>query len=329
MKQELEMLFRHETLSREQAKDILQRVLREDISPPLTASFLTVFNMRAPSVEELAGFRDALMETCLSPGLDAADAIDIVGTGGDGKNTFNISTLSALVVAGAGVRVVKHGNYASGSVSGSSNVLERIGYAFTSDGLQLARQLGEANICFLHAPLFHPSMSLVREIRKDLGVQTFFNLLGPLCNPARPGRQLLGVSHHQHIRRYQYLLEEMGTDYCIVHSLDGYDEVSLTGDFKIVRRDHAALLSPPDIGMPAILPRELEAGRSPGDARLFLDILKGNGTRQQELVVIANSAFAIQCASPGKDIHNCIELAERSLCSGKAYDTLKKLTNSL
>lgn len=328
MKQELELLFRHETLARPQAEDALLRLLHADANPSSIASFLTAFNMRAPSVAELAGFRDALMRSCITPGIDAAGAIDIVGTGGDGKNTFNISTLSALVVAAAGTRVVKHGNYASGSVSGSSNVLERLGYSFSNDSTTLQRQLDEVNICFLHAPLFHPAMSRVKQVRKELGLQTLFNLLGPLCNPAQPGKQLLGISHHQHIRKYQYLLDETCRDYCIVHSMDGYDEISLTGDFKVIGRDQVQLMTPLDVGMPVILPHEIEAGHSLDNAAaLFLDILQGRGSRQQELVVIVNAAFALHCAQPGKDISTCIGMADDALRSGRAFSTLQKLTD--
>jgi len=325
MKTELAMLYRHETFDRSRARTSLLHILDGNVNPSIIASFLTVYNMRQPTIAELQGFTDALMESCIAVDLDAADAIDIVGTGGDGKNTFNISTLSALVVAAAGIRVIKHGNYGSTSVSGSSNVLEKIGYQFSGDRSVLKRQLDATNICFLHAPLFHPLMDRVKHIRKDLSMQTIFNLLGPLVNPAAPGKQVLGVSHHSHIRKYQYLLDETDKGYSIVHAMDGYDEISLTGSFKVIGRNGAKLYYPEDIGMQKIQPQCIEAGNSVDEAAtIFLNILQGIGTLQQEMVVIINSAFAIQCAHPDKGIDMCIDMAKTALYSGKAYQTLKK-----
>ncbi|MDR3681221.1 MAG: anthranilate phosphoribosyltransferase [Flavipsychrobacter sp.] len=325
MRTELAKLFRHEIFDRSSAKTLLHKILDRNVNPSHVASFLAVYNMRQPTIGELQGFTDALMESCKTIDLDARDAIDIVGTGGDGKNTFNISTLSALVVAAAGVRVVKHGNYGSTSVSGSSNVLEKLGYQFSGDKSILKRQLDLTNICFLHAPLLHPIMGSVKQVRKEMGLQTIFNLLGPLINPAEPGKQLLGVSHHSHIRKYQYLLNETDKEYGIVHAMDGYDEISLTGSFKITGRDGTKLYYPEDIGMTRIAPQCLVAGNSVDEsAIIFLDILLGRGTHQQEMVVIANSAFAIQCACL-KTIDKCIEMARTALYSGKAYQILKKI----
>lgn len=282
--------------------------------------------MRQPTVEELHGFVEAIMESCIRIDLDAENAIDIVGTGGDGKNTFNISTLSSIVVAAAGIRVIKHGNYGSSSISGSSDVLEKLGYRFTNDESTLRRQLEAVNICFLHAPLFHPLMSKLKQVRKELNLQTVFNLLGPLTNPASPGKQMLGVSHQAHIRRYKYLLDETDKVYSIIHSMDGYDEISLTGGFKVTRKHETNLFYPEDIGMQKIAAQSIVAGDSVSDAvEIFLNILQGKGTSQQEMVVVANSAFAIQCVHPERDIALCIEIAKTALSSGKAYQVLNKI----
>lgn len=315
-----------ETLDREQARNAMMDMMTGEGIDTLTASFLTAYNLRQPTLEELQGFVDALMELCEPIDLDAADAVDIVGTGGDGKNTFNISTLSALIVAAAGVLVVKHGNYGSTSICGSSNVLEVLGYKFTNRRDLLAKQLEDASICFLHAPLFHPVMDRMKQVRRDLGMQTIFNLLGPLVNPASPGSLLLGVGRHSDIRRYQYLLQATERSYTIVHSMDGYDEISLTEKFKAVGRNGVRVFCPEDIGFSRVQPEDLNAGGTIEDAaKVFARILQGHGTKEQETVVIVNSAFAIQCARPEIRLSECIEMATDSLKSGKAYQTLKKL----
>jgi len=322
----LKRVVAYERLDREEARQAMMDIMAVEDNDTLTASFLTVYNLRQPTLEELQGFVDALMELCKPIDLEAADAVDIVGTGGDGKNTFNISTLSSLIVAAAGVRVVKHGNYGSTSICGSSNVLEALGYGFTNDKDVLAKQLADANICFLHAPLFHPLMARMKQVRRDLGVQTIFNLLGPLINPASPGNLLLGVGRHSDIRRYQYLLQATERSYTIVHSVDGYDEISLTGKFKSVGRNGARVYCPEDIGFSSVQPKDLHGGGTIEDAaKVFVSILQGNSTKEQEVVVIANGAFAIHCARPEIRLSECIEMATESLQSGKAYQTLNKL----
>lgn len=244
MKEILNILFEHRSLSRSQAREVLVNIASAKYNPSQVASFMSVFLMRPITVDELSGFREAMLDLCLKIRFDSENTIDIVGTGGDGKDTFNISTLSCFVVAGAGVKVTKHGNYGVRSVSGSSNVLEAIGYKFTNDAAVLNRQVNEAGLCFMHAPLFHPAMKTVAPVRKELGVRTFFNLLGPLVNPCRPKYMLLGTYHLEIMRLYNYLLQETSHQYSIIHSLDGYDEISLTGSYKMVSREGEQVIEP-------------------------------------------------------------------------------------
>src|ERR1051325_3662660 len=244
MKEVLHDLFDHRSLSFEKAKEVLVNIASARYNPSQVAAFMSVYLMRPITVEELSGFREAMLELCLRTEFDTHETIDIVGTGGDGKNTFNISTLACFVVAGAGIKVTKHGNYGVSSVSGSSNVLEKLGYKFTSDKGILQSQLDRAGLCFLHAPLFHPAMKSVAPIRKELGVRTFFNMLGPVVNPAFPKYQLLGVYDLEMARLYNYLLQQTGNEYAIVHSYDGYDEISLTGTYKVIGRKGEKVMEP-------------------------------------------------------------------------------------
>ncbi len=319
-------MFAHENLSREEAKSVLIQITEGAMNDAQLASFLTVFKMRAISLEELTGFRDALLELAMPFDLKGRDTIDIVGTGGDGKNTFNISTLSCFVVAGAGYTVTKHGNYGSSSVSGSSNTLERLGYSFTNDLDTLNQQLDKANICFLHAPKFHPAMKSVGPVRKQLGVRTFFNLLGPLSNPARPKYQLFGTSALEISRLYQYVMQESGRQFTIAHALDGYDEVSLTGNSDIRNNQGRFLLEPKHFGFGKLTPAQLSGGESQEEAvRIFKSVLEGTCTEAQKSVVCANSALAIKTIHPERSLLDCVAEAKESLDSGKALSVLKKL----
>ena len=248
MKKILQYLFEHKSLSRESAREVLVNISNGQYNESELASFTTVFLMRSISIDELLGFRDALMELCVPIHFKDEKVLDIVGTGGDGKNTFNISTLSCFIVAGTGNKVVKHGNYGASSISGSSNVMEQVGYHFTKDPDQLKRQLDKANICFLHAPLFHPALKIVAPLRKNLGVRTFFNMLGPMVNPAMPEYQLVGVFSLEMARIYNYLLQLTGTSFTIIHSLDGYDEISLTSDTKVITNKGERILTPEFLG---------------------------------------------------------------------------------
>jgi anthranilate phosphoribosyltransferase len=325
MKRVLDRLKDHESLTYEEAKEVLTGITNGMVNDSQVAAFLTAFIMRQVTLDELAGFRDALMEQAVKLNLPAAGAIDIVGTGGDGKNTFNISTLSSLVVAGAGYPVIKHGNYGTTSISGSSDVLEYLGYQFGTDESILSKQLEQAGICCLHAPLFHPAMKRVAAIRRNIGVRTFFNLIGPLTNPARPGFLLLGAASAVQARMFHYLLQDTATTYKVVHTLDGYDELSLTANARIYSRKGDRIVTPEELGYTAISPAELLAGKDvKNTAAIFLNVLENKATTTQQQVVIANSAMAIHCFNEALSFEDCTEQATTSLASGKAYEAFKK-----
>lgn len=328
MKHILTRLFEHKELGREEAKKVLVNISNGEYNEAQIAAFISVYLMRSISVNELLGFRDALLELCRPFDLDGMESIDIVGTGGDGKNTFNISTLSSVVVAGAGYKVTKHGNYGVSSSCGSSNVLEYLGYQFTNETDQLKRQLDEANICFLHAPLFHPAMKAVAPVRKQLGVKTFFNMLGPLVNPAQPSKSLLGVFNLELARLYQYIFQTTERDAAIVYSMDGYDEISLTSPFKLRQNNTERLIQPSDIGKNTLQQSDLHGGGDvPSSAKIFMDVLSGKGTTPQNDVVSTNAGIAIHCLQPQKSIEDCIAEAHESLLGGKALNQFNKLLN--
>lgn len=329
MKTILNNLFEHKTLTQSEAKEVLFNIASEKYNSSQVAAFMSVYLMRSITVEELSGFRDAMLDLCLKTEFDSNESIDIVGTGGDGKDTFNISTLSCFVVAGTGIKVTKHGNYGVSSISGSSNVLEAIGYKFTNDKNVLQKQLDKSGICFLHAPLFHPAMKSVAPIRKELGVRTFFNMLGPVVNPCLPKYQLLGVYNLEMARLYNYLLQNTKTEYSIVHSLDGYDEISLTSDFKVITKSKEQLFQPSSIGFNKLKQEDLFGGSSvDAAAKLFLSVLNGNGTAAQNNAVAVNAASAIHCVNPEKSYLECIKEAEESLLSKKALNIYKSLINN-
>jgi len=326
IKTTIKQLLNHKTLSREEARDVLVNIAKERYNKSEVVAFLTVYMMRPVTVEELSGFRDALLELCLRIDLSDFNTIDMCGTGGDGQNTFNISTLASLVVAGAGARVSKHGNYGVSSSCGSSNVMEYLGYKFTNDEAKLKAQLDKANICFLHAPLFHPAMKVVAPIRKELGLKTFFNMLGPMVNPSFPQNQLVGVFSLELARVYQYIYQQTNKNYAIVHAMDGYDEVSLTGDFKAITNQGERMYSPADFKMKQIHPTEIFGGDTvPEAAKIFTTVLEGNGTEAQNNVVIANAGLALNCYYPEKGLEQNIEEARQSLLSGKAANVLSTL----
>lgn len=328
MKKILSFLFEHKTLDRASAKEVLINISKGMFNESEIASFTTVFLMRSITIDELQGFRDALMELCVPVNFNGQQVLDIVGTGGDGKNTFNISTLSSFIVAGSGNKVAKHGNYGASSISGSSNVMEQLGYKFTNDESILKKQLEDTNICFLHAPLFHPALKIVAPIRKNLGVRTFFNMLGPMVNPAIPEYQLVGVFNLEMARIYNYLLQQTGKAFTIIHTLDGYDEISLTGDAKVITNKGEKILTPEDLGKRPVSPEDIHGGNSVEEAaKIFLKILKGEGTWAQNAVVIANAAMALQCIGKYKDYEVCYSIAVESLESGAALASLNKLVN--
>lgn len=325
MKQILYQLFEHQYLRREEAREILQNITSGKYNDAQIASLITVFLMRSISVDELIGFREALLEMRIPVDLSDFEPIDIVGTGGDGKNTFNISTCACFVVAGAGYPVVKHGNYGATSVSGASNVMEQHGVRFTSDIDRLRLSMDKCHIAYLHAPLFNPALKAVAPVRKALGVRTFFNMLGPLVNPVIPKYQLLGVYNLPLLRLYSYTFQENRTGFAVVHSLDGYDEISLTSDFKVVTSNNEKIYTPESLGFNRCKERDLDGGNTPEEAaKIFDQVLTGNATEAQTACVIANAGFAIQVMEPQKTLEECIALARESLQSKQAYNTFKR-----
>ena len=325
MKDLLYRLFEHQYMDRSEAQKVLAGIAAGKYNSEQVSALITVFLMRSISVEELAGFRDALLEMRRPADLSAYEPIDIVGTGGDGKNTFNISTAASFVVAGAGYNVVKHGNYGATSVSGASNVIERHGVRFTDDPDRLRASLDACRIAYLHAPLFNRALKAVAPIRKALGVRTFFNMLGPLVNPVMPTYQLLGVYNLPLLRLYNYTYQESGTQFAVVHSLDGYDEISLTSDFKVAMPDSEKLYSPEELGFARCREADLYGGDTPEEAAAIFDrVLQGTATPAQSNCVIANAAFAIRVMRPEKSIDTCIAEARESLAAGKALHTFEK-----
>jgi anthranilate phosphoribosyltransferase len=326
MKKVLQYLFEHKTLSREMAKEVLVNIGKSMYNEHEVTAFMTVYLMRSITIEELQGFREALLELCVPAHLDAGEVIDIVGTGGDGKNTFNISTLSCFIVAGAGQKVAKHGNYGASSVSGSSNVMEELGYKPSNNNDKLKKEIHETGICFLHAPLFHPALKVVGPIRKNLAMRTFFNMLGPMVNPANPAFQLVGVFSLEMARIYNYLLQQTDRPFTIIHSLDGYDEISLTGDTKVINNAGERIMTPESLGKRRVDPHDIYGGNSVSEAaKIFTKIISGEGSWAQNAVVLANSAMALH--STGHYLHydDAYHAAVECLESGRAANTLKNL----
>jgi len=326
MKKILQFLFEHKALPREQAKDVLTRIARGEFNDSELAAFITVYLMRSVTIEELQGFRDALLELCIRVDLEGQETIDIVGTGGDGKNTFNISTLSCFIVAGTGHKVAKHGNYGASTISGASNVMEQLGYKHKSEPGRLRKEIDEAGICFLHAPLFHPALKTVGPIRKALGIRTFFNMLGPMVNPAFPATQLVGVYNLEMARIYNYLLQQGGQRFTIIHGLDGYDEISLTGDTKVITNTGERIATPEELGKRMVNATDIYGGNTVEEAaKLFVRILKGEGSWAQSAVVLANSAMALHSAGGFAEYDDAYAAVVESLESGRAYGALEKL----
>jgi anthranilate phosphoribosyltransferase len=319
MKKILYRLFEHQFLGREEAREILQNMVSGHYTEAQIASLITVFLMRSISIEELSGFQDALLDMRVKIDLSEYDPIDIVGTGGDGKNTFNVSTAACFVVAGAGYKVAKHGNYGATSVSGASNVMEYHGVKFTTDIDRLKRSIGETNMVYLHAPIFNPALKAVAGVRKSLGVRNFFNMLGPLVNPAKPRNQLLGVYNLPLLRLYSYSFQQSGNRFAVVHSLDGYDEISLTDSFKVISNKNEHIYTPEEIGFTRNKAKDLYGGETVEQAAaIFNSVINGRATAEQANCVLANAAFAIHVLCPDKTIATCIGEARESLESGKA-----------
>lgn len=325
MKNILNRLINHENISSEEAKEVLVNISKGIYNQSQIASFLTVYMMRNITLQELKGFREALLELCIPVDLSDYNTIDLCGTGGDGKDTFNISTLASFVTAGAGIHVAKHGNYGVSSACGSSNVMEYLGVKFSNNPDFLKSSIEKAGICILHAPLFHPAMKNVAPIRRELGVKTFFNMLGPMVNPAFPQNQMVGVFNLELLRLYAYLYQNTNINYSIVHALDGYDEISLTGNTKIVTNREEQVLSPQDLGLETLEQTSIYGGNSiESAAKIFMDVINGHGTEAQQNVVCANAGLAIATVK-GISHQSGFELAKESLLSGKAKTSLETL----
>jgi anthranilate phosphoribosyltransferase len=328
MKRILQYLFEHKTFSREAAKEALVNIGKGLYNEHEVTAFMTVYLMRSITIDELLGFRDALLELCVKSDLGEYEAMDIVGTGGDGKNTFNISTLACFIVAGTGQKVAKHGNYGASSVSGASNVMEQMGYKFSSDSDKLKKEIEQANICFLHAPMFHPALKTVGPIRKNLAMRTFFNMLGPMANPANPAYQLVGVYNLEMARIYNYLLQKGGKPFTIIHSLDGYDEISLTSDTKVITQEGERVMTPEQLGKRMVMAQDISGGDTVEEAAaIFRKILDREGSWAQNAVVLANAAMALHCTGKYKTYDEAYNAAVESLESGKAGECLKRLVS--
>ena len=328
MKQTLAYLFEHNTLSQEEARSILTRIGKGEFSESEIASFLTVFLMRKITPDELAGFRESLLELCVPVDLSAYNTIDVCGTGGDEKNTFNISTASAFVLAGAGIKVVKHGNYGVSSSCGSSNVLEHLGYRFSNDPDKINKELEETNLCYLHAPFFHPAMKHVAPVRKSLKVRTFFNLLGPMINPSRPRNQIVGVFNTEVQELFKEVYKNLDMNYFILYNLDGYDEISLTDDFRAVSAKEDKIYTSSELGFQPLKQEELHGGETVQEsADIFTSVLEGKGTKAQTNVVLANAAMGVKCYYPEKSLEESLSIARESIENGKAIGALKKIVD--
>ncbi|MEM0932070.1 MAG: anthranilate phosphoribosyltransferase [Bacteroidota bacterium] len=325
MKETLNRLINHEILSKEDAKQILVNIAKGDYNTSQIAAFLTVYMMRSITIEELEGFRDALLELCVAVDLSDYNPIDLCGTGGDGKDTFNISTLASFITAGAGIKVTKHGNYGVSSKCGSSNVMEFLGIKFSNQAEFLKKSIEEAGICVLHAPLFHPAMKNVAPIRKELAVKTFFNMLGPMVNPAFPKNQMVGVFNLELARMYGYLYQNTDKNFTVLHALDGYDEISLTGATKTISNGAEGILTPSDFGIPKVNANAIAGGDDVADsAQIFMEILQGKGTEAQNHVVCANAGVAIATVE-GISPKEGFERAKEALMTGKGLQALKKV----
>lgn len=325
MKDLLYKMFEHKSLSRNEARDVLLNIADGRYNESQLSAFMTVYLMRSITLDELIGFRDALIERRRPLDFDDVKSIDIVGTGGDGKNTFNISTATCFVVAGTGRKVIKHGNYGASSISGASNVLEQHGVKFTSDPDRLRKSLDESGVCYLHAPFFSPALKSVGPVRKSLGVRTFFNMLGPLVNPTLPKHQLLGVYNLKLLRLYNYIAQLEGINCTVVHSLDGYDEISLTSPFKVASSQSERIYTPESLGWSRIAQKELSGGNSIEDAaKIFDNVLHNTATEAQLNCVIANAAFAIVTLEPEIELNDAIEQATDSIKSGRALSAFER-----
>lgn len=326
MREILNHLFEHKTLNRQESEKVLTNIAKGIYSESEIAAFLTVYLMRSITVDELTGFRDAMLNLCIRIDLSEYEPMDVCGTGGDGKDTFNISTLTAFILAGAGIKIAKHGNYGVSSSCGSSNIMEYFGYKFSTDKNKLKKEIDNSGVCFLHAPLFNPAMKNVVPVRRALKIKTFFNMLGPMVNPSFPSKQLIGVYSLELARLYNYLYQQSSMKYIIIHSLDGYDEVSLTSEFKYILNGAENIISPEELNYKRADQSELRGGKTVQEAAgLFCKILNSEGTVTQNNVVTVNAQMALKCYYPAKSFEECREIASESLLSRKAFNSFSKL----
>ncbi|MFI3278004.1 MAG: anthranilate phosphoribosyltransferase [Rikenellaceae bacterium] len=325
MKKILNKLFDYQNLTASEAGELFRGIAASKYNDAQIASLMTVFLMRNISLDELDGFREALMEFRRPVDFGTREYIDIVGTGGDGKDTFNISSCASIVVASAGYKVVKHGNYGASSVSGASNVMESHGVKFSAEESMLKRSLDECNLAYLHAPLFNSALKAVAQVRRDMGVRSFFNMLGPLINPAQPRNQLLGVYNLSMLRMYSYMLQLSDVNFAVVHALDGYDEISLTSDFKVSTSISEKIYTPEQLGFERSAQESLYGGATVEEAAAIFDaVIEGRSTSEQRNAVVVNAAFAINVMEPMLSIEECIARANEAIDSGRAKATLKK-----
>lgn len=327
MKTLFEKLYNDQTLSKQEAYELIVNIKEEKFNSTQLVAIMTFFNNRSVCVNELIGFKEALLDLSVNVKLDK-EAMDVCGTGGDGKNTFNISTLSAFVLAASGIPVAKHGNHGSTSISGSSDILKYFGYDFKTTSQELNQELEKFNLCFIHAPLFHPTLKLVAKQRKELGVRTFFNLLGPLVNPARVKYKYIGVYNLEVARLYNYVLQDQDSKYCLVHSLDGYDEVSLTSAFKCIGNSSERTFEPFDLGYEYLKQEQISSGSTiKYAAEIFVNVLSNKATEEQKKVVIVNSALAMNCYDSQRSITDCIQHCKETIESKKAFHLFNQIIN--
>jgi anthranilate phosphoribosyltransferase len=326
MRHILDKLLESQQLSRQEAGSLMHGIAKKEFNEAQIAAILSSYIMRSINLDELLGFRDALLELAVKTSLNGTDMIDLCGTGGDGKDTFNISTISSFIVAGAGIPVAKHGNYGVSSITGSSNLMEYFGYVFSNSNEKLKREIDKAGICFMHAPLFHPALKAVGPVRRQLGIKTIFNIMGPLVNPANPTHQLSGVFNIETGRLYSYLMQKEKKQFMVVHSLDGYDEVSLTSRIKVFTPEGEGLLGPGSFGLPFNTPESLYGGGNIREAaEILLSILENRATQAQKNTVLANSALAVSCFNEKINLYDAVEVARESVDSGKALQCFRKL----
>jgi len=322
----IDKLINQETLTRSESSVVLNNITNGIYNDSQIVVVVTALQMRSVTADELKGFRDALLEMSTKINLNIGDCIDVCGTGGDGKNTFNISTITAFVLAAGGYKVVKHGNYGVSSFCGSSTILEHLGYKFSTNETNLQEQLDTNNICFLHAPLFHPCLKRVSAIRTELGIRTFFNFLGPLVNPIQPNLQLTGVFNLKIARLYKDILTTERKAFNIVHSMDGYDEVSLTSPVKLFSETSEQLFYPEELTEQTISEADLFGGHTILQSeKIFREIIEGKGNTIQNEVIKINAALGMKCFKPELSIKEAQQEAEDILKSGKVAQLVENV----